>query len=71
LPDTGSVVELVDLHCFVEAAESVDSPRFAEAVGLVDSQRFVEAAGLVGLAVAVERLYLELVEQNWFLQPPQ
>jgi hypothetical protein len=48
----GSVVEPVDLHCFVEAA------------GLADSQCFVEAAGLVGLAVVVEHLYLELVEQN-------
>jgi hypothetical protein len=54
----GSVVELVDLHCFAEAA------------GPVDSQRFVEVAGLVGLAVAVEHLHLELVEQYWFLQPP-
>jgi hypothetical protein len=53
-PDMGSVVELVDLHCFVEVA------------GLADSQCFVEVAGLVGLAVAVERL---LAEQNWFLQP--
>jgi hypothetical protein len=59
LPDTGSVVGLVDLHCFVEAAGSVDFPRFAEVVGLV------------GLAVVVEYLHLELVEQYWFLQPPQ
>jgi hypothetical protein len=59
LPDTGSVVGLVDLHCFVEAAGSADFPRFAEVVGLV------------GLAVAVEYLHLELVEQYWFLQPPQ
>jgi TATA-binding protein-associated factor Taf7 len=50
----GSAVQLVDLHCFAEAAR------------LVDSQCFVEVAGLVGLAVAVERL---LAEQNWFLQP--
>jgi hypothetical protein len=52
LPDTGSVVELVDLHCFAEAA------------GPVDSRRFVEVAGLVGLAVAVEHLHPELAEQN-------
>jgi hypothetical protein len=51
-PNMGSVVELVDLHCFVEAA------------GLADSQCFVEVAGLVSLAVAVERLRLELAEQN-------
>jgi hypothetical protein len=51
LPDTGSVVGLGDIHCFVKAA------------GPVDSQRFVEVAGLVGLAVAVEYLHLELVEQ--------
>jgi hypothetical protein len=50
--DTGSVVELIDLHCFVEAARLADFPRFAEAVGLVD------------LAVVVEHLHLELVEQN-------
>jgi hypothetical protein len=50
--DTGSVVELVDLHCSVEAA------------GLADSQCFVEVAALVGLAVVVEHLHLELVEQN-------
>ena len=55
----GSVVGLGDLHCFVEAA------------GPVDSQCFVEVVGLVGLAVAVEHLHLELVEQYWFLQPPQ
>jgi hypothetical protein len=48
----GSVVELVDPHCSVKAAESVDSPRFAEAVGLV------------GLAMAVEHLHPELAEQN-------
>jgi hypothetical protein len=59
LPDTGSVVELVDPHCFVEAA------------GLADSQCFVEVAGLIGLAVAVEHLRLELAEQNWSLQPLQ
>jgi hypothetical protein len=58
LPDTDSVVGLGDLHCFVEAVELVDFPRF------------VEAVGLVGLAVAVEYLHLELVEQYWFLQPP-
>jgi hypothetical protein len=52
LPDTGSVVELVDLYCFVEAA------------GPVDFQCFMEVAGLVGPAVAVEHLRLELVEQN-------
>jgi hypothetical protein len=52
LPNTGSVVGLVDLHCFAEAAGSVDFPRFAEAVGLVV------------LAVAVEHLRLELAEQN-------
>jgi hypothetical protein len=51
-PDKGLVVELVDLHCFVEAA------------GLAGSQCFVEVAGLVGLAVVVEHLHLELVEQN-------
>jgi hypothetical protein len=55
--DTGSVVELVDLHCFVEVA------------GLADSQCFVEVAGLVGFAVVVELPYLEVVEQNWSLQP--
>jgi hypothetical protein len=52
--DTGSAVELVGLHCFVEVA------------GLADSQCFVEEAGLVGFAVVVEHL---LAEQNWFLQP--
>jgi hypothetical protein len=52
LPDTGSVVELVDLHCFVEVA------------GLADSQRFVEEAGSVGFAAVVELPYLEVVEQN-------
>jgi hypothetical protein len=51
LPDTGSVVELGNLHCFVEAA------------GPVDSQRFVEVVGLAGLAVAVEHLHPEPVEQ--------
>jgi hypothetical protein len=51
-PDTSSVVELVDLHCFVEAA------------GLADSQCFMEVAGSVGLAVVVEHLHLELAEQN-------
>jgi hypothetical protein len=55
----GLAVELVDLHCFVEAA------------GLADSQRFVEEAGSVGLAVVVELPYLEVVEQNWSLQPLQ
>jgi hypothetical protein len=59
LPDTDSVVELVDLHCFVEVA------------GPDDSQRFVEEAGSVGFAVVVELLYLEVVEQNWSLQPLQ
>jgi hypothetical protein len=49
-PDTGSVVELVDHHCFVEAA------------GLADSQCFVEVAGSVGLAVVVEHLHLKLAE---------
>jgi hypothetical protein len=52
-------VELVDLHCFVEVA------------GLADSQCFVEEAGSVGFAVVVELLYLEVVEQNWSLQPLQ
>jgi hypothetical protein len=52
------VVGLGDLHCFIEAAGPVDFPRFAEAVGLVD------------LAVVVEHLHLELVEQK-SLQPPQ
>jgi hypothetical protein len=59
LPDTDSVVELVDLHYFVEAAGWADSPCFAEAVGLV------------GLAMAVEHLHPELAEQNWSLQPLQ
>jgi hypothetical protein len=59
LSDTGSVVGLGDFQRFVEAA------------GPVDSQCFVEVAGLVGLAVAIEHLHLELVEQYWFLQPPQ
>jgi hypothetical protein len=59
LPDTGSVVGLGDLHCFVEAAGPVDFPCSEEVVGLV------------GLAVAVEHLHLGLVEQYWFLQPPQ
>jgi hypothetical protein len=57
LPDTDSVAEPVDLHCFVEVA------------GLADSQCFVEEAGSVGFAVVVELLYLEVVEQNWSLQP--
>jgi hypothetical protein len=52
LTDTGSVVELVDPHCFVKVAR------------LADFQCFVEVAGLVGLAMAVEHLHLELVEQN-------
>jgi hypothetical protein len=51
-PDTCSVVELVDLHCFVEAARPADF------------QYFVEVAGSVVLAVVVEHLHLELVEQN-------
>jgi hypothetical protein len=51
-PDTGLVVELVDLHCLVEAA------------GPADFQCFVEVAGSVGLVVAVEHLHLELTEQN-------
>jgi hypothetical protein len=55
----GSVVGLGDLYCFVEVAGPVDFPRFADAVGLV------------GIAVAVEHLHLELVEQYWFLQLPQ
>jgi hypothetical protein len=63
--------QLGDLHYFVEAAGPVDFPYSAEAVELVDSQCFVEAAGLVGLVVVVECWHLELVEQNWFLQPPQ
>jgi hypothetical protein len=53
----GSVVELVDHHCFVEV------------VRLADSQCFVEEAGLVGFAVVVELPYLKVVEQNWSLQP--
>jgi hypothetical protein len=52
LPDTGSVVELVDLHYRAKAAGLVDFPCSAEAVGLVD------------LAVVVEHLHFELVEQN-------
>jgi hypothetical protein len=31
----------------------------------------VEEAGSVGLAVVVEFLHLEVVEQNWSLQPLQ
>jgi hypothetical protein len=59
LPNTGSVVGLGDLHCFVEAAGPVDCPCSEEVVGLV------------GLAMAVEHLHLELAEQYWFLQPLQ
>jgi hypothetical protein len=55
----GSAVELVSLRCFVEVA------------GLTDSQCFVEEAGSVGFAVVVELPYLEVVEQNWSLQPLQ
>jgi hypothetical protein len=51
----GSVVELVDLHCFAKAAGPVDFPCFVDAVGLVDSPCSAEGA---------ERLQLELVEQN-------
>jgi hypothetical protein len=54
-----SVVELVDLHYFVEVA------------GLADSKCFVEEAGSVGFAVVVEFLYLGVVEQNWSLQSLQ
>jgi hypothetical protein len=56
LLETGSAVELVDLHCSVEVA------------GLADFPHFVEAVELVGLAVVVERLHPELVERNWSLQ---
>jgi hypothetical protein len=35
-----------------------------EVAGLAGSRCFVEEAGLAGLAVGVERLHLELVEQN-------
>jgi hypothetical protein len=61
--------EPVDLYCFVEAAGLADPPCFVEEVGPVDSQRFVEEAGSAGLAVVVELLCLEAVEQNWSLQP--
>jgi hypothetical protein len=54
-----SAVGLVDLHCFVEVA------------GLADSQCFVEEAGSVDFAVVPELPNLEVVEQNWSLQPPQ
>jgi hypothetical protein len=57
-------VEPVDLYCFVEVAGLADSPCFAEEVGSADSQGFVEEAGSAGLAVVVEFLYLEVVEQN-------
>jgi hypothetical protein len=70
LPDTGLVVELDDLHCFVEAAGPVDFPCSAEAVGLVDRPCSEEAVGLVDFVVAVEHLHFKLVEQYWFLQPP-
>jgi hypothetical protein len=46
-----------------------DSPCFVEEVGWADSQCFVEEAGSAGLAEVVELLYLEVVEQNWSLQP--
>jgi hypothetical protein len=54
LPDTGSIVGLGGLHCFVEAAGPVDFPSFAEVVGLVGLACSVEAA---------EHSHLELVEQ--------
>jgi hypothetical protein len=54
LPDTGSVVELGDLHCFVEVAKPVDCPCSEEVVGLVDFPCSAEA---------VERLHFELVGQ--------
>jgi hypothetical protein len=65
----GSAVEPVDLYCFVEVAGLADSPCFVEKVGSADSQCFVEEAGSAGFAVVVELLYLEVVEQNWSLQP--
>jgi hypothetical protein len=65
----GSVVERFDLYCFVEAAGLADSPCFVKEVGLADSQGFVEEAGSAGFAVVAEFLYLEVVEQNWCLQP--
>jgi hypothetical protein len=68
-------VELVDLHCLVEAAGLAVPPRPVEEVPLADfqhcveaagsavPQRFVEEAGLAGSAIVVGLL---LVEQNWF-----
>jgi hypothetical protein len=46
-----------------------NSPCFVEEVGSADSQCFVEEAGSAGFAVVVELLHLEVVEQNWSLQP--
>jgi hypothetical protein len=71
LPDTGSVVELGDLHCFVEAAGPVDFPCSAEVVGLVDFPCSAEAVGFIDFVVAVEHLHFELVEQYKSLQLPQ
>jgi hypothetical protein len=68
-------VELVDLHCLVEAAGLAVPQQLAEEVSLADfqccveaaesavPQRFVEEAGLAGPAMVVGLL---LVEQNWF-----
>jgi hypothetical protein len=65
----GSAVEPVDLYCFLEVAGLADSPCFVEEVGPADSHCFVEEAGSAGFAAVVELLYLEVVKQNWSLQP--
>jgi hypothetical protein len=62
-------VEPVDLYCFVEVAGLAGSPCFVEEVGPADSHCFVDEAGSAGFAAVVELLYLEVVEQNWSLQP--